>query len=72
MGAALAQISGTFDQVIVNTPRDVALSKVQKAATEAAVRSGAKAETVKVVEMHEVPLSYIPGNDVSCRCFKLM
>ncbi len=61
MGAALAQVSGSFDQVVTNTPRQKALEDAKANALEEAIKAGASKDTVEIVDIAEIPLSYLPG-----------
>ena len=42
--------------------RDEALMEAKKEATDRAITAGAKAETIEIVDVEEVPLAYLPGN----------
>ncbi len=57
-------MSGTFDQVICDTPRSEAVETAVAQAVRAAVDAGAVKDTVEVVEREEIPLSYLPGNAI--------
>ena len=61
MGAALAQVSGSFDRVLANLPREEALAQAKGEAVEAAVRAGADKDTVQIIDVSEVALAYLPG-----------
>jgi len=69
IGASIAQVSGESDQIVSygNTPRDSAIVAAKQEATRAAVRAGANAQTVEVVEVEEVPLAYMAGGAVRLR-----
>ena len=67
VGAAIAQISGELDQVFQNMTRDAALAEAQRLAEERAVRGGARRESLKVVEVEDIPLAYLPGNSLRTR-----
>ena len=45
-------------------PRDVAISEAKERAKGQAIKEGAVAESVKIVEVTEIPLTYLPGNAV--------
>jgi N-methylhydantoinase A/oxoprolinase/acetone carboxylase beta subunit len=67
VGAAIAQISGELDQVFQNMTRDAALAEARRLAEERAVRGGARRDTLKVVEVEDIPLAYLPGNSLRTR-----
>ena len=66
VGAALSEVSGTFDQVISmdNTTREDARTYAEKEAKRKAVEAGADEKTLEVIDVVEVPLAYLPGNAV--------
>ncbi|WP_313692434.1 hydantoinase/oxoprolinase family protein [Halorarum halobium] len=66
VGVAIAQVSGQVDRIfsLDDQTRDEALETAKSEATENAVGAGAAEETVDVVDVEEVPLSYLPGNAV--------
>jgi N-methylhydantoinase A/oxoprolinase/acetone carboxylase beta subunit len=63
IGAAIAQVSGEIDQVFSyeREGRDNALAQASSAARARAVAAGAQASTVRVVDVEELPLQYLPG-----------
>jgi N-methylhydantoinase A/oxoprolinase/acetone carboxylase beta subunit len=67
IGAAISKVSGTYEKLISYdaTSREAALETAKKEAVDMAVRSGAKAETVEIIDVEDVPLQYYPGN--TCR-----
>ena len=69
VGAAIAQVSGEVDRIYMlsKQTRDEALADAKRQATEAAVAAGAKAETVTIVDVEDVPLAYLPGNATRVR-----
>lgn len=69
IGASIAQVSGESDQIVSygTTPREGAIVTAKQEATAAAVRAGASAGTVEVVEVEEVPLAYMAGGAVRLR-----
>ena len=67
VGAAIAQVSGEVDQIFQNVTRDEALARAQRLAEEKAVAAGADATTLKVVEMEDLPIAYLPGNSLRTR-----
>lgn len=67
VGAAIAQVSGEVDQVFNGLTRDEALSRAQALAEEKAVHGGADGRTLKLVEIEDLPLAYLPGNALRVR-----
>ncbi|MCL2472004.1 MAG: hydantoinase/oxoprolinase family protein [Propionibacteriaceae bacterium] len=69
IGAAIAQVSGEVDRVYVipDGQRDRILAQAKEEALDKAVRSGARADDVHIVDLDEVPLPYIPGNATRIR-----
>ena len=67
VGAAIAQVSGEIDQVFQGLSRDQALAEAQRLAEAKAVRAGADPATLAVVEVEDLPLSYLPGNSLRVR-----
>jgi N-methylhydantoinase A/oxoprolinase/acetone carboxylase beta subunit len=67
VGAAIAQVSGEIDQVFQGLSRDQALAEAQRLAEAKAVRAGADPATLGVVEVEDLPLSYLPGNSLRVR-----
>ena len=67
VGAAIAQVSGEVDQIFQNLTRDEALARAQRLAEEKAIAAGAGATTLKVVEMEDLPIAYLPGNSLRTR-----
>ena len=66
VGAALGKVSGTYDRVIPmkNTTREKAREEAEQVARERAVKEGADEQTLKVIDVMDVPLAYLPGNAV--------
>lgn len=62
VGAAIAQASGEVDQIFSNVTRDQAISTARLEAETRAVSAGAVRESLKLVEMEDIPLSYLPGD----------
>ncbi len=69
IGAAIAQVGGETDRIfsLDAMSRDEALDKAKEEAIEKALAAGADPETVNVVEVEEVPLTYLPSNAVRIR-----
>ena len=64
IGAAIAQVSGQVERVysLEQTTREEALAGARAEAISKAVAAGADPATVEVVELDEVPLTYLPSN----------
>ena len=69
IGAAIAQVGGEVDRVfsLEGTSRDAALDEAKREASDKAVGAGAKAETVQIVDVEEVPLAYLPSSATRIR-----
>lgn len=61
IGAALGHVSGQVDRIFPfrTADRSAALAEAQEAAREKAIRAGADPKRVEVVEIEEVPVSYL-------------
>ncbi len=64
IGAAIAQVGGEVDRVFTIDParRGEVLDAARQEAVDKAVAAGAKADSVRIVEVEEIPLAYLPGN----------
>jgi N-methylhydantoinase A/oxoprolinase/acetone carboxylase beta subunit len=64
IGAAIAQVGGEVDRVVTMGPgrRDEVLDAARQEAVDKAVAAGARADSVRIVEVEEIPLAYLPGN----------
>jgi N-methylhydantoinase A/oxoprolinase/acetone carboxylase beta subunit len=67
VGAAMAQVSGEVDQIFQDLSRDEALAQARRLAEDKAVRAGADRATLKVVEVEDLPIAYLPGNSLRAR-----
>jgi len=69
IGASIAQVGGDIDRVVSYDlqGRDSALADAKAEAIETAIASGAEPETIQVVDIEEIPLSYVPGGAVRLR-----
>jgi N-methylhydantoinase A/oxoprolinase/acetone carboxylase beta subunit len=69
IGAAIAQVGGELDRVfsLENLDRKSALDQAKRLATEDAIKAGARPNTVEIVDVEEIPLSYLPGNAIRLR-----
>lgn len=70
VGAAIAQVGGEIDRVYTIDPgrRDAVVDEARQEAMTRAVAAGADPSTVRVVDVDEVPLPYLPGNATRIRC----
>ena len=64
IGAAIAQVGGQVERVyaLEQTGREQAIADCSAAAVARAVAAGADPSSVEVVEIDEVPLTYVPSN----------
>ena len=64
IGAAIAQVGGRVERVyaLEQTGREQAIADCSAAAVARAVAAGADPSSVEVVEIDEVPLTYVPSN----------
>lgn len=69
VGAAIAQISGEVDRIFptVGRTRESILHDAREEAIVRAVANGADVETVKIVDVEDVPLAYMEGTMVRVR-----
>jgi N-methylhydantoinase A/oxoprolinase/acetone carboxylase beta subunit len=69
IGAAIAQVGGEIDRVfsLEDSSRAEVLDRARREATGKAVRAGATPDSVEIVEIDEIPLTYLPGEEVRVR-----
>jgi N-methylhydantoinase A/oxoprolinase/acetone carboxylase beta subunit len=69
IGAAIAQVGGQVEKVysLESVTREEALTAARDEALEKAITAGADPASVKVVEVEEVPLTYLPSNAIRVR-----
>jgi len=69
IGAAIAQVGGEVDRVFFYTDssREEVLAEAQSLASMRALAAGADAHSLRVVDMEEVPLAYLPNQAVRVR-----
>lgn len=69
VGAAIAQISGEVDQTytLETRTREAALEHAKTLANTRAVAAGAHPDTVQVVDIEEIPLTYLPSSALRIR-----
>ena len=67
VGAAIAQVSGQVSRVILlndEIDRDSAIKDVTEEATRIAVKRHADPNSISVLTLSDMPLSYLPGNNL--------
>ncbi len=67
VGAAIAQVGGEVDQMYSVGPeltREQALAKASGEAAERARAAGARPDTIRIVDVEELAIAYVPGNAV--------
>lgn len=69
VGAAIAEVGGEVDRVvhIAGGKRENVLEDVKLEAIERAESAGALPDSIRVVDVEEVPLAYVPGGAVRVR-----
>ncbi|HEX5505374.1 MAG TPA: hydantoinase/oxoprolinase family protein [Thermomicrobiales bacterium] len=70
IGAAIAQVSGEVDHIYPldgGATREGVLAAARAAATARAVEAGADPAGIEIVEVDEIPLTYLPSNAVRVR-----
>jgi N-methylhydantoinase A/oxoprolinase/acetone carboxylase beta subunit len=69
IGAAIAKIGAQIEQIIDYdaVPREVALARLRDAAIARVVAAGGVADTVEIIDVDEVFLSYLPGRSAQVR-----
>lgn len=67
IGAAMAQVSGECDKVFYGMSRDEAIGQAREISEERAIEAGAAPGTIELLDVEDVPLSYIPGNPLRVR-----
>lgn len=69
VGAAIAKIGAQVEQIIDYdvTPRDTALKQIKDIAARRVAEAGGVADSVEIVDLEEVLLSYLPGRSTQVR-----
>jgi N-methylhydantoinase A/oxoprolinase/acetone carboxylase beta subunit len=69
IGAAIAKAGGEVDHVYSyeQLGRDAALERARTDATDKAVAAGADRATIRIADVEELPLQYLPGGAVRVR-----
>lgn len=66
VGVAIAQVSGEIDRIysLDDQSRDEAMDDAKSEAIGNAIEAGSAEDSVEIIDIEEVPLSYLPGNAV--------
>ncbi len=67
VGAAIAQISGETDRIYRDMDREDAIASARENAIDNAIKAGADSKTIQVIEVEDLPLSYLPGKAIRAR-----
>lgn len=69
VGAAIAQVSGEIERVVTlnEANRANVLGDARDEARGNAIRAGATEDSVEIIEVEQVPISYLPGNPTRLR-----
>ena len=69
IGSAIGKVSGYYEKLVSydEIPREQAIELATEDAIAVAVQSGARKDSVEIVELEDVPLQYYPGNMVRIR-----
>ena len=69
IGAAIAQVGGQVEKVysLAEMSREEALTDARSTATQQAIAAGADPDTIEIVEVEEIPLTYLPSNATRIR-----
>ncbi|UWU95715.1 hydantoinase/oxoprolinase family protein [Bradyrhizobium sp. CB1015] len=67
VGAAIAQVSGEADQVFRDLSREDAIAAARDIAADRAVQAGAARDSLKTVDVEDMPIAYLPGNALRVR-----
>ncbi|MDV3455978.1 hydantoinase/oxoprolinase family protein [Sphingomonas sp. HF-S4] len=69
VGAAIAQVGAQIEQVVSydREPREAALDRLRGQASEQVIAAGGVPDSVEIVELEEVFLSYLPGRSAQVR-----
>ncbi len=69
IGAGMAQVGGEIDRIFSyeTDGRDASLAQAKGEATDRAVQAGALPDSVQIIEIEELPLTYMPAGAVRLR-----
>jgi hypothetical protein len=62
VGAAIAQVSGEVDQVFSGCRREEAIAEATELAMKRGIEARASESSLKVVEVEDLPIAYLPGD----------
>ncbi|GKY87380.1 hydantoinase/oxoprolinase family protein [Sinisalibacter aestuarii] len=68
VGAAIAQVSGEVSKIMQiggDLTREAAIKQITQEASDAAVSRGADPKSLSVLSVSDVPLAYLPGNNLA-------
>jgi N-methylhydantoinase A/oxoprolinase/acetone carboxylase beta subunit len=67
VGAAIARVSGEADQIFRDLTRDEAIAAALQIAERKAINAGASPDSLKTIEIEDMPIAYLPGNSLRVR-----
>lgn len=69
IGAAIAQVGAQVEQIVDydKEPRDAAMQRLRKTVSEQIRATGGRQDSVEIVDLEEVYLSYLPGRSAQVR-----
>ncbi len=69
IGAAISQVSGEIERIfsLENMDREEAINKAKEMAKDEAIKAGAEADSLEIVDVEDIPLAYLPGNATKIR-----
>jgi N-methylhydantoinase A/oxoprolinase/acetone carboxylase beta subunit len=69
VGAAIAQVGAQIDQIVDydKIPRDAALARIRETVTARVAAAGGASQSIEIVDVDEVFLSYLPGRSAQVR-----
>jgi N-methylhydantoinase A/oxoprolinase/acetone carboxylase beta subunit len=67
VGAAIARVSGEADQVFRDLTREEAIAAALQLAERKAINAGADPDSLKTIEIEDMPIAYLPGNSLRVR-----
>jgi hypothetical protein len=67
VGAAIAQVSGEVDHIFSGIGREQAIDQARTQAETRALEAGAAVDSLKTVEVEDLPLAYLPGDSLRVR-----
>ena len=69
IGSSMAQISGYSEKVFSTTDlsRDEIIKISKNEAVQNAIKKGADQNTVEIIDLEEIPLSYLPSNAITIK-----